>query len=160
MLTTSTGAQVRKFTASDGAANDYFGGNVAFNPDGSQVLISAAGDDSGRGSVYILNASTGAQIQKLTASDAAANDAFGSGVGFSSDGSKIVVGAPQYSVGNGKAYILESDGASCSGGGGGGEACSSLGSCSVEGRMEYDSTNKVMMYCDGVDWYPLAAATP
>jgi len=40
----------------------------------------------------------------------------------------------------------------CPGGGG----CSSLGSCSVAGQVEYNKTNDVVEYCDGTDWYPMA----
>ena len=88
----SSFAQLVKMTASDAAANDYFGTSVAV--DGGTIVVGAWSDDDGgssSGSAYVLRASDGAQLAKLTASDAANNDRFGTSVAI--DGDTIVVGA-------------------------------------------------------------------
>lgn len=89
----STGAQLRELKATDGAASDYMGYDVDI--EGDVALVGSPFDDGAgadSGSVYLFNVNTGAQIRKLTASDAAASDQFGRGVAISGD--KIVIGAP------------------------------------------------------------------
>jgi hypothetical protein len=98
-LDTATGSvtQNAKLTASDGAADDYFG--FAVSLDGSRGLVGAYADDdkgSASGSVYVfrnLDTASGSVTQsaKLTASDGAANDNFGYSVSLS--GSTGLVGA-------------------------------------------------------------------
>ena len=85
--------------ASDGAAGDYFG-KVAFANNGLTLVVGAQGWEdgatSGIGGVYIYDWSGSAWVQRgsvLKAADAAASDAFGSGVGISEDGLVLVVGA-------------------------------------------------------------------
>ena len=61
---------------------------------GSTAIVGARYDDdagTNSGSVYLFDAATGSQIAKLTASDAAANDWFGSSVAIS--GTTALVGA-------------------------------------------------------------------
>ena len=110
-LNTATGTitQNVKLTASDGAANDEFGGSVSLS--GSIGLVGAAADSigvaSGRGSAYVfrsLDTATGTITQnvKLTASDGAANDLFGYSVSL--DGDQFVIGAYFKNSGTGKAY--------------------------------------------------------
>jgi hypothetical protein len=89
--------QQQKLTASDAAANDYFGHSVSVSGD-MAVVNSIADDNSGgidAGSVYIFTRSGGvwAQQQKLTASDAAAGDLFGFSVSLSGD--RVLVGAAE-----------------------------------------------------------------
>ena len=78
--------------AGDAAAGDGFGTSVAV--DGDTVVIGATGAGTG-GAVYVLRTSDGGatyvEVAKLTASDAAANDSFGTSVAI--DGGTIVVGA-------------------------------------------------------------------
>jgi len=86
--------QQQELTASDGAANDNFGASVSVSED--TAVVGAFGDDdagSGSGSAYVFVRSGGVwtQQQKLTASDAAANDVFGASVSVSGD--TAVVGA-------------------------------------------------------------------
>ncbi len=88
-------SQQAKLTASDGAANDWFGASVAIS--GDTVVIGASGDDNSanmnQGSAYVFvrkNASW-SQQQKLFAGDGAANDGFGNSVAVS--GATVVVGA-------------------------------------------------------------------
>ncbi len=83
-----------KLTASDAAELDEFGYSVALS--GSTALVGAFGnDDAGgqSGSAYLFDVSDPCNITeiKLTASDAAANDLFGSSVALS--GSTALVGA-------------------------------------------------------------------
>ncbi len=100
-----------KLTASDGAAGDLFGSGVSVS--GSRVVVGAARDDdngNNSGSAYVFErGSDGAWSQtKLTASDGAAGDLFGSGVSVS--GSRVVVGAARdgdNGIRAGAAYVFE-----------------------------------------------------
>jgi len=89
--------EVVKLTASDAAAGDLFGYSVAL--DGDYAVVGAySADDGGAdsGAVYIYGRNQGGdnawgQVIKLTASDAAAGDMFGTSVAI--DGDYVVVGA-------------------------------------------------------------------
>ena len=88
----TTGAELHKLTASDGAAGDNFGYSVAIS--GNYAIVGAyADDDNGTdsGSAYIFNVTTGAQLHHLLASDGAASDRFGYSVAIS--GNYAIVGA-------------------------------------------------------------------
>ena len=88
----TTGNQLHKLTASDGAADDTFGRSVAISGNYAIVGANLDDDDGTRsGSAYIFNVQTGTQLHKLTASDAAANDHFGWSVAI--DGNYAIVGA-------------------------------------------------------------------
>ena len=84
-----------KLTASDGASQDNFGRFVKVQ--GDRMVVGADGDDdvaTNAGSAYVFDYNSGTTSwdeTKLTASDGAADDAFGSWVGLSGD--RIVVGA-------------------------------------------------------------------
>ena len=101
----------QKLTASDGAADDYFGRSVSISGDGSMIVVSASYDDdkgSNSGSVYIFTKQPNGsylQTQKILSSDGAASDFFGYSVAVSEDGSTIVIGA-FYDDGKGSAYIF------------------------------------------------------
>lgn len=108
---TGTGAQLLKLLPADGAANDFFGSDVALG--GNFAVVGASGDaDNGAssGSAYVFNATTGAQVFKLLAPDGVANDSFGSSVSISPNGQIAVVGAsgadPNGTF-SGAAYIYE-----------------------------------------------------
>jgi hypothetical protein len=83
-----------KLTASDGSSGDQFGESVAIN--GDTIVVGADFDDdngSNSGSAYVFTR-TGTiwmQQEKLTASDGAAGDQFGTSV--SVNGDTIVIGA-------------------------------------------------------------------
>ena len=85
----------QKLTASDAAANDRFGGSVSVN--GTTIGLGAvrddcaAGDDCGSAYVFRFDGTSWFEEQKLTASDAAANNWFGWSVSVS--GETTVVGA-------------------------------------------------------------------
>jgi hypothetical protein len=111
-----TWSQVQKLTASDGAANSSFGESVALNA--STALIGAnnatVNGHSFQGAAYIFSESNGtwSQLQKLTASDGAANSNFGSAVAL--NGSTALIGADGSTVGGntyqGKAYLFMESG--------------------------------------------------
>ncbi|GAB4191734.1 MAG: hypothetical protein Tsb002_20760 [Wenzhouxiangellaceae bacterium] len=108
------GQQQIKLTASDGAANDFFGDAIALA--GDQLLVGAPndddnGDESGSVYVYQLNGGVWQQVDKLTASDGQTDDRFGDAIAV--DGNRALIGA---SVGNGAVadsgavYVFEFDG--------------------------------------------------
>ena len=87
--------QVAKLEAGDPGALDWFGAAVAI--DGGVAIVGAERDASRAGSAYVFGQNQGGagnwgQVKKLTASDAAQNDGFGSSVGIS--GETVVIGAP------------------------------------------------------------------
>lgn len=98
-----------KVTASDAAANDQFGGAVAIH--GNLSVVGARfNDDAGNssGSAYVFDASTGQQVHKLTALDAAAEDWFGISVSLTS--SKALIGSYQddpKGSNSGSAYLFD-----------------------------------------------------
>ncbi|MFO0984856.1 MAG: FG-GAP repeat protein [Planctomycetota bacterium] len=87
--------QEQKLTASDGAAFDLFGESVSV--DGKIVVVGSplgdhgGGTDAGSAYVFRYDGTSWVQEQKLTASDAAADDKFGDAVSVS--GNVAVVGA-------------------------------------------------------------------
>ena len=88
----ATGAQRHKLTATDAAPGDKFGTSVAIS--GNIAIVGASGDDdagSDSGSAYLFNLTTGQQLHKLTALDAAARDEFGRSAGIS--GNTAIVGS-------------------------------------------------------------------
>ncbi len=100
-----------KLTASDGAAEDFFGLSVGIS--GDTVVIGAPddddnGDDSGSAYVYERPATGWATTSnfdaKLTASDGAADEHFGCSVALSGD--TVVIGA-KLNDDNGSAYVYQ-----------------------------------------------------
>jgi hypothetical protein len=89
-----------KLTASDGAANDYFGVSVAISGD---TIVVGASEDMGNyvysGAVYVYryNGTSWIEEAKLTASNGAAEDAFGGFVAVSGD---TIVVASSEDIGN------------------------------------------------------------
>lgn len=92
----STWALEQTVTASDAMANDLFGGSVSVSGNilvvGAEGVDGPAGDDCGAGYVFRFNGSRWAQVDKLSATDAAINDSFGASVSVS--GRMALVGAP------------------------------------------------------------------
>ena len=105
----TTGNQLRKLIALDGAADDLFGYSVAVS--GNMAVVGAyQNDDNGSnsGSAYVFDITTGNQMAKLTASDAAALDLFGYSVAVS--GNTAIIGAYQDDDGgsnSGSAYVFD-----------------------------------------------------
>lgn len=89
-------SQKAKLTASDRAIYDWFGSSVSI--DGLTAVVGASLDDpsgSSSGSAYIFERVDGswAQTQKLTASDGAGSDEFGSSAAL--DGSYLLISSPK-----------------------------------------------------------------
>ncbi|MDS0301104.1 PKD domain-containing protein [Halogeometricum sp. S1BR25-6] len=105
-----------KLTASDDVDGDYFGVSAALSKDGNTALIGDSTDDDAgdnSGGVYIYDLSVSPPTEsKVTASDAADADLFGSAVAVSSDGNTALVGAPRvdrsaFSSDWGAAYVYD-----------------------------------------------------
>ncbi|MBI4700937.1 MAG: FG-GAP repeat protein [Deltaproteobacteria bacterium] len=99
--------QQAKLAASDPAPGDFFGESVAI--DGDTVVVGVPGDeDAGpkSGSAYVFVRQGGAWTQqaKLTASDAASDDAFG--VSVAVNGETVIVGAMGNGDHRGAAYVF------------------------------------------------------
>ncbi len=92
LLDITTGQQIAKLKASNGAARDEFGVSVAIS--GSTAIVgSRFGDGSAAdsGAAYLYDITTGLEIAKLTASDGVFGDEFGMSVAI--HGNTAVVGA-------------------------------------------------------------------
>ncbi|NNF07009.1 MAG: T9SS type A sorting domain-containing protein, partial [Candidatus Eisenbacteria bacterium] len=105
----TTGNQLFKLTSNDAAAVDIFGFSVGIS--GNVAIVGARTDDDGgsdSGSAYLFDATSGVEISKLTASDAASSDLFGWSVGI--DGSTAIVGAvsnDDAGSNSGSAYLFD-----------------------------------------------------
>jgi MYXO-CTERM domain-containing protein len=132
----TTWMQQAELTASDGAANDWFGYSVSVRSGtafvGAPGLVgSGPGPDKGAVYVFARSGTTWIQEAKLTASDGAAGDDFGASVSVS-EGTALVAAAIHQvgaNVQQGAAYVFVpgsttgpgSSSSSGTGGGGGGE---------------------------------------
>jgi len=88
----TTGEQLHKIAGDDTEVLDMFGWSVSIS--GNTILLGTKGDDdagSGAGAAYVFDATTGQQVQKLTADDGAAHDEFANSV--SVHGDLCVIGA-------------------------------------------------------------------
>ncbi|MCR9216714.1 MAG: FG-GAP repeat protein [bacterium] len=105
----TSGTQIAKLLASDGAALDQFGWSVAIS--GDFVIIGARFDDDNgtdSGSAYLFDSTTGAPVGKLNPSDGAAGDQFGYAVAIFGD--IAIVGAPlndDDGANSGSAYLFD-----------------------------------------------------
>ena len=103
--------ETAKLTASDGASLDQFGVSVSIS--GDIVVIGARGSDSFRGAAYVYEKPVSGWVDmtetaKLTTSDSAASQVFGSSVAICGD--TIVVGADgdtENGFKSGAAYVFE-----------------------------------------------------
>jgi hypothetical protein len=93
--------QNAELTASDGAANDFFGLGVALSSSGTTALVGAYSHNVNQGAAYQFNGSGSqwTQSAELTASDGSAGDSFGYSVALSAPGTLEMVGAVQHQVG-------------------------------------------------------------
>ena len=104
----------QKLLASDAAADDQFGISVSISGDVALVgayLNDDMGTDSGSAYVYRYDGTNWVEEQKLLASDAAADDRFGSSVSISEG--VVLVGAPENDdagTDSGSAYVYRYDG--------------------------------------------------
>ena len=100
--------ETQKLTASDADEGEQFGVYVSIS--GDRAIVGAIGNDAS-GSAYIFERNESGEwteIQKLIASDAASNDAFGSSVSISGDCAIVgALGNDDDGSGSGSAYIFE-----------------------------------------------------
>lgn len=89
------------------AAGQYaqYGFASAISNDGTKLLVGAPYASSGNGYAGLFNTETGIVIRTFT-STAGASARFGSSVGISSDGSRVIVGAPLATSGAGYAAVF------------------------------------------------------
>jgi hypothetical protein len=107
-------AQTAALVGSDTASGDVFGESVSISAGGQTVLVGARYNDSGgsdSGAAYVFSNATGTWVEtiRLTASDAQANDSFGSEVTISGDGITAIIGARMEDTGGsniGAAYVF------------------------------------------------------
>ena len=109
----ASGTQLAKLTASDGAANDWFGRAISVSADGSRILVGASWEhDQGMqtGAAYLFD-STGNELFKLSPSNLALGDEFGRDLAISADGSTLVVSSPGYgTINSGAVYVFDATG--------------------------------------------------
>jgi hypothetical protein len=93
--------QAAQITASDGTTYDGFGGATSLSADGGTLVVGASQlTTDGPGTAYVFLrptqgwATTSSFAAKLTASDGASGDRFGSDVAISGNGSTVAVLAP------------------------------------------------------------------
>jgi uncharacterized protein (TIGR03437 family) len=101
--------ELKKLSASDGAASDLFGFSV--NIDGEMLVVGALGDDGVKGSAYVYRRNQGGadnwgELKKLTAPDGIAEDRFGFSVAIHRD--TLIVGAEGGDSFNGLGYVFAS----------------------------------------------------
>ncbi len=102
-----------KLVDSNGIDQDRFGQSVSIG--GDTAVVGSYGDDDDTGSVFVFERNAGGQdswgeVKKLTASDMATDDEFGSSVAASGD--TVVVGAPNdddNGTNSGSAYVSRRD---------------------------------------------------
>jgi len=110
----TTWTQQAKLTAADAAAGDYFGSSVSLSGDTALIGAYYGGDsgvDSGSAYVFTHSGATWAQQAKLTPSDGATNDRFGSSVSL--DGDTALIGAyldDDNGEDSGSAYVFIKEG--------------------------------------------------
>lgn len=107
--------QSQKIVAADGAADDYFGRDIAITSTNITMIIGASRDDitgTNQGSAYIYNlvGSTWTFQTKLIASDGATNNFFGNKVDIDAAGTRAIVGAVGNSLNNGAVYVYDYNG--------------------------------------------------
>ncbi len=105
----TTGQQLHKLLAGDGAQGDEFGCSVSL--DGGLALVGARGDDDNgltSGSAYLFDTATGQQLHKLLPTDGSIEDRFGSSVSLSGDLALIGAGTDDDNGKNsGSAYVFD-----------------------------------------------------
>ncbi|MCC6934557.1 MAG: FG-GAP repeat protein, partial [Candidatus Yanofskybacteria bacterium] len=112
----STWTEEQKLTASDAAANSYFGYSVGITDDGSRLVVGAKGGRNGAlapaGSAYVFSRSgvTWTEEQELNASDGVASDKFGESVAIDSTGTRVAIGASIRNTYTGAVYVFSRSG--------------------------------------------------
>ncbi|GAB4021191.1 FG-GAP repeat protein [Spirosoma koreense] len=108
----NTWIQQQRLTANDGTSGDNFGTSVAIS--GDYIIVGAnfktIGGNTSQGTAYVFvrGGSTWTQQQRLTASDGASSDFFGSNVALGGD--YAIVGAYNKNATQGAAYLFVRNG--------------------------------------------------
>lgn len=110
----SSWSQQTQLTASNGAAEDYFGRSVSLSGDGNTALIGAnmktIGANNQQGAAYAFKRTntTWAQQAQLVAAGGGAHDRLGGAVALSTDGNTALAGAEGHMVGSniGAAFVF------------------------------------------------------
>ncbi len=100
----STGTEINKIFASDGATDTFFGHSVAI--EGTTLLVGAPSTDGAfdrTGAVYVYDLLTGTELAKLTASNETDRMRFGWSIAIHNN--KALIGA--YYTTNGAAYMFD-----------------------------------------------------
>lgn len=109
-------SEVQKLVTSDPQASDWVGYAIDMSSDGTYIFLGVSYEDPDEiisaGSTYVFkkDGSSWTEIQKLTASDKAQNDQFGNAIGVNSDGTIVVVAAPNDDPGlsnRGNLYVFQ-----------------------------------------------------
>jgi len=109
LFNVKNGNQITKLLATDEQSGDEFGWSVSIS--GNTAIVGAPWDDDNgpnSGSVYVFDAATGTQINKLISDDGQGSDRFGDSVAIS--GTTAIVGAPQkndFGTYSGAAYLFD-----------------------------------------------------
>ncbi|HEX6962437.1 MAG TPA: FG-GAP repeat protein, partial [Lacipirellula sp.] len=104
LFNAETGSQLHKLTANDAAAGDWFGISAAIS--GTTAVVGAYQNDArgnNAGAAYVFDATTGTQLRKLTATDAAPGDNLG--ITAAIDGNLAIFGA-YLDDNRGSAYVF------------------------------------------------------
>ena len=110
--TIDCGPQQQKIQASDKQGSDWFGGSVAISDDGNTAIVGARledpGDTTDAGATYIFTRSgtSWTQQQRIQASDKKTDGNFGVSVAISGDGNTAIMGAHEFGITGGSAYIF------------------------------------------------------
>ncbi len=130
----STGAQLFKLVASDGAGRDSFGNSIAL-ANGVVAVGAVANDDNGidSGSAYLFDASTGKQLAKLLPSDGAEDDWFGGSIAID-NGVAVVsaIGDDDNGDRSGSAYVFDVTTLPCPG-----DIANELGELNPDGTVSF-----------------------
>ena len=105
----SAWSETTKLTASDGEASDFFGSAVSISNDGETLAVGAYGDIGGSVYVYNYSINSWSQTAKITATDGASSDSFGTSVNLNSDATTIAIGASNDDS-KGSAYVFNYSG--------------------------------------------------
>jgi hypothetical protein len=125
-----TGSKLQANSVNTGSADNQFGYSVAMNSNGTKIIVGARYEDSDAGAtvntnagnsgaafIYTYDGSNWGSEVRLKASDAQGTDYFGTSVAMNSDGTTVIVGAPDEDTGyatSGAAYIYTYNGSTWS----------------------------------------------
>tara|TARA_Y100000385_G_scaffold130225_1_gene135547 strand:- start:2096 stop:3850 length:1755 start_codon:yes stop_codon:yes gene_type:complete len=111
-------SQQAKLQASDAAASDEFGSDVALSEDGTYAVVGAkyggtgsGNDNHGSAYIFIRSGTTWTQQQEINAGDPQEGAQFGYSVDINADGTYVAIGAPYWNSSNyGAAYVFTRSG--------------------------------------------------